>query len=205
MVPGDPSQSDIFLRDRELGTTIRISTGVGGAQPNGASYEPSMSPFGGAIVFQTAATNLVAQDTNNAADIFRYRRAAGTLERVLLSSAEVPGNADSAGARISEDGRFVAFQSRASYLVSGDHNTYLDVFLRDRQAETTFLIDTSPSGMQGNDGSYGPAMSADACYIAFGSDATNLLPNDTNAQEDVYVSGGIPCAWRYLYLPVAIR
>lgn len=117
------------------------------------------------------------------------------------SSATVPGvnelvSVDSSGTQangytnannaISADGRYVAFDSTATNLVSGDTNGYTDVFFRDRAAGTTIRVSVSSSGAQGNDDSYGPQISYDGRYVVFSSNATNLVSGDTNAATDVF-------------------
>jgi Tol biopolymer transport system component len=88
---------------------------------------------------------------------------------------------------LSADGRFVAFQSSASNLVPGDTNGLDDIFVRDRLKGVTERVSLGPNGVQGNDGSSSPALSADGRFVAFGSWADNLVPGDTNEEEDVFV------------------
>ena len=88
---------------------------------------------------------------------------------------------------ISADGRFVAFDSEATNLVPGDTNDASDVFVRDRQTGTTRRVSVSSGGAQGNGASFDPAISADGRFVAFNSDATNLVPGDTNGAADVFV------------------
>ncbi len=113
----------------------------------------------------------------------------GTTERVSVSSDGTEGNWYSHFPSISADGRYVAFQSAASNLVPGDTNGYWDVFVRDRLTGTTELVSVSSDGTQGNDESYDRALSisADGRFVAFGSEASNLVPGDTNGHSDVFV------------------
>lgn len=207
LVSGDTNTYiDVFVRDLQEGETERVSISTSGMQQaNCSSQGAAISANGRAVVFSSDCPQLVTGDTNNVDDLFVRDLDLDTTERVNISNSEVEANSYSSGRGISYDGRYVSFQSHATNLVTGDHNSKQDVFLRDRQAGTTILIATSPAGVQGNDGSYGASMSADACYIAFGSDATNFISTDTNAQEDVYVYGGIPCAWQYFFLPTIRR
>jgi uncharacterized repeat protein (TIGR01451 family) len=103
----------------------------------------------------------------------------------------VQGNADSTSSIISADGRYVAFQSRADNLVTGDTNGANDIFVRDRLTGKTTRVSVSSTGMQGNadsgSGEYNNAISADGRYIAFQSDANNLVAGDTNGIADVFV------------------
>src|SRR5439155_1656765 len=88
---------------------------------------------------------------------------------------------------LSADGRFVAFDSSAPDLVAGDTNNNPDVFVHDRQTRTTERVSVDSAGIEGNFQSYGPALSADGRFVAFGSYATNLVAGDTNGQHDVFI------------------
>src|SRR2546430_3209092 len=90
------------------------------------------------------------------------------------------------------DGRFVAFHSAATILVAGDTNGTTDVFVHDRQTGTTERVSVaSGGGTQGNGKSGGffafPALSADGPFVAFQSDATNLVAGDTNRTTDGFL------------------
>jgi Tol biopolymer transport system component len=112
---------------------------------------------------------------------------AQTTERVSVDSAGTQGNGSSILAAISADGRFVAFSSDASNLVPGDTNEVSDVFVYDRQTRTIERVSVDSSGNEGNGGSLLPAISADGRFVVFQSDATNLVPADTNGVSDVFV------------------
>lgn len=105
-----------------------------------------------------------------------------------MDSSGVQGNSASQEPAISANGRFVAFWSFASNLVAGDTNGRVDVFVRDRQDGTTTRVSVSAAGVQGNGASYEPAISADGRFVAFHSDATNLVAGDTNGAPDVFVA-----------------
>jgi Tol biopolymer transport system component len=111
----------------------------------------------------------------------------GTTERVSLGPNGVQGNEISFEAALSADGRFVAFKSRASNLVVGDTNDQDDVFVHDRRTGTTERVSVGPNGVQGNGDNDEPALSADGRFVAFTSDASNLVPGDTNGSPDVFV------------------
>lgn len=188
LVTGDTNDADdVFLRDRPAGTTVRISVSSAGAQADGSSGAPDLTPDGRLAAFFSDATNLVAGDTNATRDVFVRDVLTGTNELISVSSAEVPGNLFSAPPAISDDGRFVAFGSFANNLVAGDANGNLDVFVRDRTAGTTELVSVSSAEVQGDSLSSGAAISADGRYVAFFSEATNLVAGDTNATRDIFV------------------
>jgi Tol biopolymer transport system component len=113
--------------------------------------------------------------------------ALGITERVSVSSAGAEGNDGSSYSAISADSRYVAFDSDATDLVPEDTNGASDVFVRDRLAGTTERVSVSSAEAEGNDGSSYPSISADGRYVAFDSDATNLVPEDTNGASDVFV------------------
>ena len=103
-----------------------------------------------------------------------------------LDSGGARAEGDSDLPEISANGRWVVFASVA-ILVSSDGNTGYDIYLRDRTKHRTTLVSVSSSGVQGNSDSYRPSISANGRYVGFDSDATNLVPNDTNGIQDVFV------------------
>jgi Tol biopolymer transport system component len=188
LAPGGTSgRSDIYLRDRQAGTTEVVSLSSGGAHGNSDSFRPQVSADGRFVAFESNATNLVTGDTNGVNDVFVRDRQLGTTERVSVASGGGQGDQYSYVASISSDGRYVAFQSFADNLVAGDTNGQMDVFVRDRQAGTTVRASVSSGGVQGNSGSYTPSISANGRYVAFASDSSNLVAGDTNGVGDVFV------------------
>jgi Tol biopolymer transport system component len=188
LVTGDTNFNwDVFVRDRQAGTTERISIDSGGLQGNFASLFPSISADGRYVAFQSAADNLVPGDTNGVNDIFVRDRLTGTTERVSLDSNGTEGNLDSRLPSISADGRFVAYNSEATNLVPGDTTGGDDIFVRDRQAGTTERVSVTSGGGQAGLGSIAATISADGRFVAFQSIADNLVPGDTNLAPDVFV------------------
>jgi Tol biopolymer transport system component len=169
------------------GTTERVSVGTGGTQANGFSIGPAISADGRFVAFESGATNLVPGDTNDAFGVFVRDRQAGQTTRVSVGVGGAAVRNESNNPAISADGRFVAFQSGASNLVPGDTNQTIDIFVRDRQAGRTTRVSVGSGGAQGNSGSFVPALSADGRFVAFGSEASNLVPGDTNGVADVFV------------------
>src|SRR4051794_19814800 len=124
---------------------------------------------------------------------------AGTTERVSVSSGDIQAKGrrfGSVGVAISASGRFVAFASGTHNLVPGDTNEAWDVFVRDREAGTTERVSIGPGGVQGNhdsglttrmNASAEVAISGNGRFVAFISEATNLVPSDTNGVRDVFV------------------
>ncbi len=188
LVSGDTNGTgDVFVRDRQSDTTERVSVDSSEAQGNGQSQYPSISADGRFVAFESSASNLFSGDTNGNYDIFVRDRQSGTTERVSVNSLEVQANGDSYSPSISADGRYVAFWSFATNLVIGDTNGIPDVFVRDRQSGTTELVSVDSGGAQGNSFSESPSISADGCYVAFWSSATNLIGGDTNLSREVFV------------------
>jgi len=191
LAPGDTnSKSDIFVRSRALGTTQRVNLSSGGAQADDHSFDPSISSDGRYVAFRSYATNLVAGDTNGATDIFLRDRLSGVTERISVSDAEAQANGNSYDPSISADGRYVAFSSAATNLVSGDTAGFIDIFVRDRVNGTTVRASVNNGGAQANGSCSNPSISADGRFVAFDTDGTNLigpLAFDTNGFRDVFV------------------
>jgi len=150
---------------------------------------PSISADGRYVTFYSAASNLVAGDTNGFGDIFVRDLQAGTTTLVSLSSDGEQSDSDSFSLpSISADGRYVTFESKASNLVAGDTNGTWDIFVRDLQTGTTSLIAFSSQGSGVNDSVAGnSSLSADGRYVTFDSGANNLVASDTNAARDIFV------------------
>jgi Tol biopolymer transport system component len=188
LVPNDLNFfHDIFVHDRQTGTTEIVSVDSNGVQANGPSFSPSISADGRYVAFYSSATNLVASDLNGFIDVFVHDRQTGITELVSVDSTGVQGNGDSIEPSISADGSFVSFSSTANNLVAGDTNLYSDVFVRDRTTGTTLLISQSTTGKLGNSDSDESSISADGKCVAFRSSATNLAPGDTNLAADIFV------------------
>ncbi|ABQ88453.1 WD40 domain protein beta Propeller [Roseiflexus sp. RS-1] len=188
LVSGDTNGvQDIFVHDRQTGQTTRVSVASGGAQANGPSFDPSISADGRYVAFASLATNLVSGDTNNEQDIFVHDRQTGQTTRVSVATGGGQANLASSDPSISADGRYVAFESIASNLVSGDTNNTGDIFVHDRQTGATTRVSIGPGGTQANRGSLAPSISADGRYVAFHSSATNLVSGVTNGTTHIFV------------------
>jgi len=193
LVPGDTNGvDDIFVHDRLERRTVLVSVNSGGVPGNGESEYAVISADGSCVAIFSHATNLVRGDTNGTGDIFVRDLRAGRTERVSVGSSGEEANAFSPFFfAISGEGRFVAFTSYASNLVSGDSNGAADVFLRDRWAGLTTRISVDSSGGQGDRDSSRPSMSIDGRYVAFESLASNLVPGDTIGSRDIFVHDNV--------------
>ena len=191
LVADDTNEAyDVFLRDTGTGTTSRVSVDSTGTEANGSSDSSApiaISADGRYVTFQSAASNLVAGDTNGEYDVFLRDTVAGTTSRVSVDSTGSQANDFSDGSAISADGRYVTFTSFASNLVGGDTNGHSDAFVHDMVTGTTARVSLDSTNAQGNDGSRSDAISADGRYVTFTSNATNLVAGDTNDSRDVFV------------------
>src|SRR5262249_47311474 len=187
-VPGDTNaDSDVFVRDRQTGTTERVSVATGGAQASGRSGAASISSDGRYVAFASLASNLVAGDTNFHGDLFVRDRVAATTERVSVATGGAEGDGDVGCPSMTPDGRFVAFYGWSTNLVPGDTNGFVDVFVRDRQNGTTVRVSLDSGGAQGNGDSSDASISADGRFVVFDGGATNLVGGDTNGAWDVFL------------------
>ena len=193
LVPGDTNDSrDVFVHDRLTGQTSRVSVSSTGQQADNASYDPQLSADGQFVAFWSYAKNLVVGDTNGRDDVFVHDRQTGQTTRVNVSSTGVEAGqpvkvTGVVGIALSADGRFVAFDSCSSNLVPGDTNGECDIFVHDRQTGQTTRVSLSSTGEQSNGDSTRPQLSADGRFVAFISEASNLVAIDTNNDWDAFV------------------
>lgn len=185
LVKGDTNAVyDVFVHDRTLKTTKRVSRSSGGKQGNLDSYGQALSADGRFVVFASDATNLVSGDTNGKRDIFVHDRETGKTSRVSKPTGGGQADGDSRSPSLSSDGRYVVFTSDAMNLASGD-NSFSDVFVHDRKTKTTKKI------THGDGNSYGAysrkLISAGGRYVVFTSEATNLVADDTNGVADTFI------------------
>ncbi len=208
---------DVFVHDRDrtgdgiLDTagdirTVRVSVASDGSQANGMSLFPALSADGRYVAFVSLASNLVANDLNNQADIFVYdMNLPNKVVRVSVSTEGIEANGPSGFTglyhgppAISSSGRFVVFHSAASNLVTGDTNQTDDIFVRDRDTDNNGIFD-EPGGVktvrmsvsselaQGDNWSLHPSVSANGRFVVFSSLAANLVAGDVNAVADVFL------------------
>ena len=189
LVAGDTNAvADIFVHDRHTGATTRVSVAGDGTEADDESYfGVSISANGRYVAFSSAATNLVAGDTNDIGDVFVHDCWTGGTERISVSTAADEGDSLSTEPSISADGRHVAFQSHAGNLVGGDTNGVQDIFVHDRILGATGRVSVDGFGTQGNNTSTTPSISAGGQYVAFVSYASNLVDGDGNGEVDVFV------------------
>ncbi len=189
LVAGDTNDSqDIFVRDRAAGETTRISVANNGEQvAGGHGQQVSISDNGQFVSYDSISAFLVDSDGNGQRDVFVHDRGTGTNTLVSVATSGAQGDAMSRYADLSADGQIVAFQSFAGNLVADDTNGVGDIFVRDLAAGTTKRVSVASDGSQSDDISEAAAISADGRYVAFFSQATNLVAGDTNMVQDVFV------------------
>lgn len=169
------------------GDVTRVSVDSNGAQADAISYRGQISANGRFAVFESDAANLVPGDTNGTGDVFLRDLQLRTTVLVSVDTAGGQANSGSGMASVSADGRFVAFESSATNLVEGDTNGFTDIFVKDMLTGAVTRVSVSSGGLQSDGESADASISGDGRYVAFGSDAGNLVPNDLNGTGDVFV------------------
>jgi len=187
LVPGWTNHHrDVFVHDRLTGRTERISVASDGTQGNADGMDLGLwiTGDGRYVCFRSYASNLVPGDTNGTTDVFVHDRRTGHTERVSVASGGVQahGEADTHinDATLSADGRYVLFDSFAYDLVPTSIDYSEHVYLHDRLTDRTSRVSQTDDGTPGNYWSGNSQISGDGRYAAFGTVASNLIPNDAN-------------------------
>jgi hypothetical protein len=188
LVPGDGGDRDVFVHDRATKKTKIVSVRSNGDHAvGGQSESPSVSANGRFVAFASSATNLAPGDGGDY-DVFVHDRQTGRTVLVSKSSQGDHGTGTSSRPSISANGRRVAFESHAANLVGNDNNPYEDIFVRNLQTDKTRRVNLRSNGDEADDGSSEDAeISANGRVVVFESHATNLVSNDGNMAEDVFV------------------
>ncbi len=186
--------SDIYIRDLSTGATTLLSMNAAGTGAgNQQSAAPVFSPDGTKVAFTSDASDLVPHDANETTDVFVRDLATDATTLVSVDATGSSGGNDfSSGAAFSPDGTKIAFSSRADDL--GPQDTYrdgwedLDVYVRDLSAGATTLVSVDETGTDsGNRESGEPVFSPDGTSVAFVSSASDLVPDDTNGSQDLFL------------------
>ena len=198
--------TQVFVHDRQTGLATMVSVALDGTPGNGHSgnpilfLNPPISGDGRYVAFESSASNLVADDTNDAQDVFVHDRLTGVTTRVSVASDGTAANDTPFFPSMSADGRYIAFVSWASNLVNEDTNGIPDVFVHDRQTGITTRASVASDGTAANSFSNFPAISADGRFVAFESfEATWLVA--TRADKHTYSSAigrPVPLNWSRL-------
>ena len=185
LAPNEPGGLPaVFVKDMTTGAVTKAIPWAGGEPQLGPALDYQFSSDGAELAFSSRAD----VGLGIPAGIFIKDLASGALTLVSTSPSGEPGNGNSMGLSLAADASKVAFWSVASNLVSSDTNGYFDVFLKDLATGTVTLLSTSAGGQQGNGNSSTPSLSADATKVAFSSDASNLVPGDTNGARDLFLA-----------------
>jgi Tol biopolymer transport system component len=189
LVSGDGNEvPDIFVQDRDTQETTRVSVVTDGTEAGDWSAgRQSISADGRYVAFQSGAWNLVRGTDNGYADIYVHDRLTGQTTRVSVASDGTEGNEESLDPSLSADGRFVAFTSWASNLVDGDTNEWADIFVHDRTTGQTSRVSIAFDASQGDHMSEWPSFAASGGWVAFASEAGNLVSDDTNGEVDIFI------------------
>jgi len=190
----DPNHASrgMFLHDRTTGATELVSVDSLG-QPVRCDeylYDPdpgTISADGRYATFSTTQPDFLPGDTNGVEDVFLHDRLTGVTDRISIGSLGEQGNYASDNPSVSGDGRFVAFRSISSNLLPPHTSHYPDVLVKDRLTSALERASISSLGDQANGWPYDPIISVDGTCVAFFTSASNLVPGDTNAYEDVFV------------------
>jgi Tol biopolymer transport system component len=177
---------DVFVYNRSTQTTIRVSVASDGTEGKGESVRPSISADGRYVAFQSLAA-FDRNDRNGKTDVYVHDLQTGTTERVSIGVGGADGNGGSYSPSLSADGRFIAYWSNASNLVADDTNGVADIFVADRRTGATERVSVGTDGAESDGFSSDPSISRDGRYVAFWSEADNLVVGDTNGRRDIFV------------------
>jgi Ca2+-binding RTX toxin-like protein len=184
-------QVDIYARNLTSGSTFRVSVGVGGVQADGPSFVGQVSDSGTEFAWESDAQNLVPDDGDGNRDVFfRSIGIGGTTERVTVDTGGGDSNGFNSGVELDGSGTRVGFDSHATDLVAADNDgATQSVFVRDVVNDVTRKVSVRSGTVLDDDSEI--AQLADNGVAAFDSDATNLVPGDTNGVTDVFVAGEV--------------
>jgi Tol biopolymer transport system component len=187
--PNGPFTVSIFAKNTSTGQLELASANPSGDPGNSASGDPAISADGRYVVFSSTSTDLVANDTNGYADIFRRDLVTGTTELVSRATNGDQADRPSTYPSISGDGRYVTFQSLGENLPDGTRSGPMaeQVYRRDMVAGTTIRISQTAAGVAGNEVSSVASISENGRFVAYASKATNLVVPDANGSTfDIY-------------------
>lgn len=188
LVPGDTNgHADVFIRDRQLGVTQRVSISSAGLEADGFSTEPEISGDGSVVVFRGFAANLVPGDVNGSfGDVFVRDLSQATTEIASLTSTGVQAQHGAVVGAVSADGRYIVFDSGSPDVVPEDPVSDVDTFVRDRAANATSWVSSGASGIGVGFGS--SEITADGRFVAFRRDTDTTLPDtDNHTSLNVFV------------------
>jgi hypothetical protein len=172
-----PGMLSVYRRDRQSGTTLRVTNGIG-ATANGQARFPVLSGNGRFVAYYSSASNLVSGDSNGLADLFLTDMQSGSTERLSLADSGLQsanGALENWMPMLSADARYAVFASSSTNLVTTPATGSGQIYLRDRQLQRTQMLSINGQGQAGSNSSDVPSISANGRYVAFRSFATNLI------------------------------
>jgi hypothetical protein len=177
----------VFLRDRNTGTTKLISVDENGQEGNADSYNPAISGDGKLVAFESYSNNLVSDDKNGVRDVFVWHSTTNKIERVSVGKDDKEANAESYEPSLSGDGNLIAFTSAASNISQTEKGvSNNNVFLHDMTSGSSIMISIDPIARKGGGGSK-PSISYDGTRIAFYSNTDALVADDKNGLWDIFL------------------
>ena len=187
---GSTTQTDIFLKDLQSGTTTRISTSLTGTDGNGESVNARVSADGDYVVFQSEASNLGSGDTNGYSDIFLWSAATGKLTNITRGLAPVSnpnnGNVNADVAYNGNDNAIIVFET-ARNLVAADTSNGTDVYAYNFKTRELQLVSSKADGSGVALSSGDASVSDDGRWVVFTSYSDALVAGDTNGTRDIFV------------------
>lgn len=188
LVPNDSNGTfDVFVKDMVTGQVTLVSQTSGGVSANGFSASPALSADGTIVAFESRADDLVPGDTNGQPDIFVKDLATGAVTLASQTAGGAQTDGMSVSPLLSADGTKLVFTSAATNLVPGDANGEMDTFFKDLATGQITLVSQAADGTQPNRLSGGTSLSADGTRVVFATAADNLVPNEANDTDDVFV------------------
>jgi Tol biopolymer transport system component len=190
LVEGDTNGTeDVFVHDRASGETTRVSVGPEGQQADRISWHPDVSADGRLVAFDTASASFDSRLGGNTTHVYLRDLAAGTTEMLTRSADGAPAEQGGGTPSLSGDGRFVAYTAWDG-TVPGDWNLAVDVFVLDRETGSLEPVSVRSDGTFSDDvfadGSVAPDLSADGRFVAFQSDASDLVAGGGDSYDDVF-------------------
>ncbi|MDH5299895.1 MAG: HYR domain-containing protein [Gammaproteobacteria bacterium] len=176
-----------LMKNSQTGQITLLATNAQGVAANGHSNDPRVSANGRYVVFESFATNLAPADTNATTDVYLRDLQTGTIKLVSSNASGQVSNAHSHDGVVSDDGRYVAFASMATNLVSTNTNNKRQIYLKDLVTGTVELISKNAAGQASDNDNLSPEISTDGRYVVFNSIASNLDGQSPADQYDIYL------------------
>jgi Tol biopolymer transport system component len=177
---------NIYVRRVDKKTTS-LGSMAKNVRARGVSVDPAISGDGRYIAFSSDATNLVDQSSRGHKQIYVVDITDGKVTLASTGEDGMVGDDDSASPSLSNDGRYVAFMSKAAGLAKGCGGVAEHVYVRDIEKGVTVCVSNSNDGGDANGSSFHPSMSGNGKFVAFRSHASNLVGGKTNGFDNIYV------------------